>query len=76
VRSKKTSTDTLIKLPPYAIEIVLKYPKLKNHLLPYFNKVNLNKYIKQLLEQAGFTHQVYKTRVTHCNHHHALSRRP
>ena len=55
VRSVKTSTDTLIKLPGYAIEIVQRYHKLKKRLLPKFNVVNLNKYIKFLLEQAGFT---------------------
>jgi len=61
VRSIKTGTDTLIKLPSYAVEIILKYKKYKK-LLPHFNKTNLNKYIKQLLELAGFTHPVQKTR--------------
>jgi integrase len=58
VRSQKTSTDTLVKLPPYAVEILAKYKKQKKRILPYFNKVNLNQYIKYLLEIAGFTHQV------------------
>lgn len=62
VRSIKTNTDTLIKLPSYAVDILSKYSGQKARLLPSFNKVNLNKYIKQLLEQAGFTHPVYKTR--------------
>lgn len=62
VRSQKTNTDTLVKLPGYAVEIISKYPKLKNRLLPQFNIVNLNKYIKLLLEQANFVHPVYKTR--------------
>ena len=31
-------------------------------LLPPFNKTNLNKYIKQLLEQAGFIQPVQKVR--------------
>jgi integrase len=62
VRSVKTKTDTLIKLPAYAIDIIAKYSRLKKSLLPPFNKVNLNKYIKLLLEQAGFTHPVNKTR--------------
>lgn len=61
VRSIKTKTDTLIKLPGYAVEILLKYKKRKS-LLPRFNKVNLNKYIKLLLEQAGFTALVHVTR--------------
>ena len=62
VRSIKTDTDTLVKLPPYAIEIINRYSKLRNRLLPVFNKGNLNKYIKELLEQAGFTHPVIVTR--------------
>jgi integrase len=60
-RSIKTTTDTLVKLPPYAVEIILKYRKEKK-LLPHFNKSNLNKYIKQLLEQSGFTSPVQKLR--------------
>jgi integrase len=62
VRSIKTDTDTLVKLPPYAVEIINRYGKQKNRLLPTFNKVNLNKYLKQLLELAGFTHPVLVTR--------------
>ncbi len=62
VRSKKTSIDSLIKLPDYAVEIVLRYKKQKKKLLPQFNKVNLNKYIKILLAKAGFTHAVNLTR--------------
>jgi len=61
VRSIKTATDTLIKLPGYAVEIILKNKKQKK-LLPHFNKTNLNKYIKRLLELAGFTHPVQKIR--------------
>jgi integrase len=61
VRSKKTQTDTLIKLPSYAVAIIERYKK-KKKLLPSFNVVNLNKYIKQLLEQAGFVHPVQVTR--------------
>jgi len=61
VRSVKTTTDTLIKLPDYAIAILSRYNKTKK-LLPSFNKTNLNKYIKQLLELAGFTHPVQKQR--------------
>lgn len=58
VRSQKTSTKTIIKLPQYCIDIVDKYKRRKKGLLPRFNNVNLNKYIKLLLEQAGFTHFV------------------
>jgi len=58
VRSQKTSTDTLIKLPEYAREILDRYKRLKGRILPLFNKSNLNSYIKQLLEKAGFTQEV------------------
>jgi len=61
VRAIKTGTDSLIKLPPHAVDIISKYDKQKK-LLPHFNKSNLNKYIKQLLELAGFTHSVQLTR--------------
>ena len=62
VRSTKTETDSLVKLPPYAVEIVQRYKKPKKRLLPKFNLSNLNKFIKLLLEQAGFTHPVYISR--------------
>ena len=62
VRSIKTDTDTQVKLPAYAVEIINRYRKLKIRLLPSFNKVNLNKFIKQLLEIAGFTQPVRVTR--------------
>ncbi len=61
VRSKKTGVDTAIKLPAYAVSILERYQKRKQ-LLPHFNIVNLNKYIKVLLEQAGFTGVVEKRR--------------
>lgn len=62
VRSKKTEVDTLFKLPPYAVEIIKRYKKLRKRLLPAFHKSNLNKYIKILFERAGFTHPVLVTR--------------
>lgn len=58
VRSVKTSTDTLVRLPDYAVAILKKYEKKTTRLLPAFNKGNLNNYIKRLLEQAGFTQDV------------------
>src|SRR5688572_29847314 len=61
-RSEKTTTESLIKLPPYAVKIIHRYKKLKKRLLPRFNNVNLNKFIKLLLEQAGFTQPVLITR--------------
>jgi len=62
VRSIKTSTDTLVKLPSYAVEIMERYKKEAKRLLPQFNSSNLNIYIKELLALAGFTQGVLKTR--------------
>lgn len=62
VRSKKTQTDTQIRLPDYAVAIIHKYENKHKTLLPPFNKVNLNLYFKRLMEEAGFTHAVMKTR--------------
>jgi integrase len=62
-RSKKTSTDSQIQLPDYAVQILQKYSKQKGgFLLPRFNNVNLNKYVKQLAELAGFVEPVTKKR--------------
>lgn len=62
VKSKKTNRDSLVKLPTYAKAIIEKYSRRRNSILPPFNKVNLNKYIKILLREAGFCHEVYITR--------------
>jgi integrase len=62
VRSKKTSVDTQIRLPQYAVDILAKHKNKNEKLLPPFNKVNLNIYIKELIELAGFTHTVGKLR--------------
>ena len=58
VRSQKTATDTLIKLPSYAVSIIDKYKRKSSGLLPCFNKSNLNQYIKLLLEKADFKQEV------------------
>ncbi len=62
VRSQKTSTDTLVKLPSYCVSILQKYRFKGTQLLPRFNKSNLNKSIKKLLEAAGFVQEVDLTR--------------
>lgn len=64
VRSKKTAADTQICLPDYAVDILLRYQQQKGgYLLPRFNIVNLNLYVKLLTEKAGFVHDVRKTRT-------------
>lgn len=62
VRSKKTGIDTLVRLPGYAVDIVQRHMKLKKRLLPKFNVVNLNKFVKVLLREAGFMHEIKVTR--------------
>jgi len=61
VRSIKTNTETLVKLPQYAVDIINRY-KARKKLLPQFNISNINKYIKELTEKAGFTQTVLVTR--------------
>ncbi|HRI21132.1 MAG TPA: tyrosine-type recombinase/integrase [Panacibacter sp.] len=63
VISSKTVTSTRILLPVYAVEILKKYKAKTKFLLPRFNKSNLNIYIKQLAETAGWTNIVSKTRL-------------
>src|SRR5690606_15397898 len=62
VQSKKTKIYTRIKLPEYVVQIFSKYKKNKHGLLPYFNLFRLNMYLKQLVEQAGWTEEKIKTR--------------
>lgn len=62
VRSKKTHTDTQLRLPDYAIDILKKYKFKNNKLLPTFTNVNLNLNIKKLIELAGYTQPVGKIR--------------
>lgn len=61
VLSKKTQTFTRVKLPGYAVIILEKY-KTKTSLLPYYHKVYLNRYIKELLEIVGWTEPFACTR--------------
>lgn len=61
VRSQKTSTDTRVKLPEYAVQILEKHKRLKT-LLPVLSDSRLNYNIKTLCESAGWTHEVDKTR--------------
>lgn len=62
VQSKKTHTFTRIKLPQYAIDIIEKDMRRKT-LMPYMHNVYLNKYIKRVAEQAGWTEIVKKERM-------------
>lgn len=75
VQSKKTGTHSLMKLPAYAVQILDKYKNQRKKLLPLFNNANLNKYIKLLLEEAGFIHPVSCSREQRGNRIHFKSKR-
>ncbi len=62
VQSKKTQTYTRIMLPGYAKEILLKYKNKKGRLLPFYNLVRFNLYLKRLSAQAGWIQEKVKTR--------------
>lgn len=58
MRSKKTNTDTLVKLSEPAIEILNKYSKNKNTLLPTVSLFRFNENIKKIAELAGWTNLI------------------
>ena len=60
--SKKTQTFTRVKLPEYAIDIIRRNNRRGSFILPRLANVNLNKYIKELGELAGWTHTYEKLR--------------
>ncbi len=62
VVSQKTETETQIKLPAYALKILEQNKSSNNFILPRISMVNLNKSIKELIEAAGWTHQLPKIR--------------
>lgn len=62
VKSRKTRSESLVKLPEYARVIAYRYHKKYQKLLPPFNKSNLNKYLKKLGELAGFSQVIGKER--------------
>ena len=62
VRSQKVGADTSIQLPDYAVEILQRYKLKGGKLLPHFNNTNLNKYLKTLVELAGFIQPIGKRR--------------
>ncbi len=62
VRSKKTKAYTQVRLPDYAIAIIKKYKTKERTLIPVISKFNLNKYLKELCEKAGWVEPVAKYR--------------
>lgn len=61
--SKKTGTYTKIKLPPYAVDIIRRNKNRTQNIFRPIGASNLNKYIKQLAEEAGWTYEYPKTRT-------------
>ncbi|MFZ1611487.1 MAG: tyrosine-type recombinase/integrase [Chitinophagales bacterium] len=64
VRSGKTSVDTRIKLPEYAVAILKKY-RGRKQLLPQVSNNRLNENIKELCLKAGWCQEVGKKREKH-----------
>jgi integrase len=62
-RSKKTLTQTRIKLPTFALDILSSFKNKHPRLLPYPTKHQFNNNIKALGEAAGWTEEVGKTRM-------------
>ncbi len=62
-RSKKTSTDTMVKLPNFAISILGKYKRLKSGLLPAISLVRFNANLKKIGALAGWTYPIPKLRA-------------
>lgn len=62
VRSKKTHTDTRIKLPIMALERMLLYRYRQVTLFPKLSLAQFNSNLKQLFEKAGWTEECPKLR--------------
>lgn len=63
VTSLKTSTNTTIKLPKYAVEILKKHNKKQKTLIPTFSKSYLNKSFKKLASYLEFKEILIKERT-------------
>lgn len=60
--SKKTGTFTRVKLPRYAIDIIDRNKNRTSNVFKPIGSSNLNKYIKELAELAGWTDEYPKVR--------------
>ena len=63
VRSRKTGERSRVALPDYAMAILKKYRRTAKTLLPRLSISRLNGNIKELVERAGWTHEVPKVRL-------------
>jgi integrase len=63
VKSKKTGTNTTIKLPPYAVDILLKYYRKKNKtIFPTISVGYINKQLKRIGKFLPDDFEMIKTR--------------
>ncbi|HYG51076.1 MAG TPA: tyrosine-type recombinase/integrase [Flavobacteriales bacterium] len=63
VKSKKTGTDTSIKLPDYAIDIIKKYKNKQSNLLPQMSNGYFNKQLKELAAYIADKEPMIKVRL-------------
>lgn len=63
VTSAKTGTNTTIKLPGYAVDLLKKYHKQQKTLLPSHSNAWLNKCLKQLAGYLNFNEPMIKYRT-------------
>lgn len=62
VVSKKTSTATRIRLPEYAVKIIKNQNKHSKTIFPKLHLSNFNKYLQEIGQLAGWTHNAEKQR--------------
>ena len=63
VSSTKTNTSTTIKLPAYAVELLMRYHKKQKTLLPSHSNAWLNKCLKELAKHLDFKEPLVKYRT-------------
>lgn len=68
VYSQKTSMPSLIKLPPYALEILKKYECRQSTLLPFVSMAHFNKMLKILARHITNDEPMIKTRARRGEH--------
>lgn len=63
VSSTKTNTSTTIKLPDYAVTLLMRYHKKQKTLLPSHSNAWLNKCLKELAKHLNFKEPLIKYRT-------------
>lgn len=62
VRTKKTETSTMIRLPKYCVAIIEKYKHQSDYLFPHVSNARLNKCFKELAKYLDLTQPLIKYR--------------